>query len=111
MMPLMVMVAAVVSSWPAALASTAHCQAACENGPMVCEVVMWLMRIAPLNAHGRGITAAQHDIEFIAQHLVAVGVFQAVAGNQALARGQVRDALENRIVVEQRIAGEVHLRD
>ena len=35
------MVGALVSRRPAAQKSTAHCQPSCENGPMVCEVVIW----------------------------------------------------------------------
>jgi ribonuclease I len=45
---------------------------------MVCEVVMLLMWSPALcsDAHGRGVAAAQDDVEFIAQHLVAHRLFQ-----------------------------------
>src|SRR5450830_441477 len=61
-----------------AVMSTAQRQASCGNGPMVCEVVILLVIVFSnfLSFHRRGVASAQHDIEFIAQHLVVHGLFQ-----------------------------------
>src|SRR5437868_3741742 len=103
MMPLTSTVGPLVFRLPGMQASAAHCQASCENGPTVWEVVILLM-VVSLQAHRGGVASAQDDVEFVAQHFRADRVFEAEARNQALARRFVRDALEDRVVVEQRVA-------
>src|SRR5450830_974471 len=64
-----------------AVMSTAQRQASWGKGPMVCEVVILLVMVFAnsLKTHRRGVASAQHDVEFIAQHLVVDGLFQAEA--------------------------------
>src|SRR5450830_694922 len=95
-----------------AVMSTAQRQASCGNGPMVCEVVILLVIVVPdsLDTHRGGVASAQHDVELVAEHLVVDGFIQAEARDQTLACSLVRNALENRVVFKQRIAGEIHLR-
>eukprot|EP01022_Parablepharisma_sp_SALTPOND_P016942 TRINITY_DN2599_c0_g3_i6.p1 TRINITY_DN2599_c0_g3~~TRINITY_DN2599_c0_g3_i6.p1 ORF type:complete len:1173 (+),score=341.22 TRINITY_DN2599_c0_g3_i6:1282-4800(+) len=62
------------------------------------------------DTHGRGVAAAQDDVEYVAEHLVVHRFVQREARDQALAGSLVGDALEDRVVVEQRVVGEVHLR-
>src|SRR3954471_24128170 len=59
---------------------------------------------------GRG-AAAQYQVETVAQCPFRLAERGIVSTNQPLARRRVGGALIDRVVFEQRIAGEIHLRD
>src|SRR5216683_5256905 len=60
---------------------------------------------------GRLAATAQHDVEAIAERVFGLGDFKVEAGDQAIARGLIGDAVEYRIERQERIARKVHLRD
>src|SRR5439155_25478960 len=97
---------------PAALAdSKAQRQPSCGNGPMVCVVVMSLPMTRSSQSERCRATTAQHDVEHVAEHLVADRLVHREARAQALARRGVGDALVDRVELEQRVVREIHLRD
>src|SRR6476620_324693 len=57
------------------------------------------------------VAAAQHDVEPIAQRLLGNGHFPIELGDEPPSRALIGNARVHRIVFEQRIAGEIHLRD
>src|SRR5688572_977915 len=75
-----------------------------KNGPTVCEGVV--SGITPW----RGLAAAQHDVPLVAERPLRLGRIQVEARDQPLANGRIADRLEDRVLPEQGIAREVHLR-
>jgi hypothetical protein len=58
-----------------------------------------------------GFAAAQHDVELIAQSPIWLRVREIEFGDKTLPAFLVRDGLQDGIEGQQRIAGEIHLRD
>src|SRR3984893_7622533 len=59
----------------------------------------------------RGVAASEDDVENIAKRPFRLGGCKIEAADQALPGRGVWDGVENRVEGEQRVAGEVHLRD
>src|SRR6478672_3325363 len=98
---------------PAMLSSTSHVMPMCRYGPIVWEELV-CMASAPRGQvvlHRRLVAAAQHDVELVAERLLGNRGFPVEMGDQAPPRALVGHAVEHGIVLHQRIAGEVHLRD
>src|SRR5271157_1159499 len=79
-----------------------------KYGPTVCEGV-----VSPLmsSLHGSGVTATQHNIKAEAKRDLRSGRRPIENRNQALARGFDGHTVIDGVEFEQRIAGEIHLRD
>ena len=58
-----------------------------------------------------GIAPGEDDVEFVAKGVIADGGVPVELGDEAVARRFIGDAIEYRIVREQRVAGKIHLRD
>src|SRR2546427_10044945 len=61
--------------------------------------------------HGRGLAAAENDVEAIAERMARDGGFPIEKRDQAVSRVLVRDAVENGVEWQQRISRKIHLRD
>src|SRR5215470_10179687 len=78
-----------------------------KKGPTVCEAVA-TNAISALPR--RGLVATEHDVEAIAERVVVLGGLPVLRSDQPRPRLLVGDAVPDRIVREQWIAFEVHLR-
>src|SRR3989441_7415289 len=79
-----------------------------KNGPTVCDGVC-LSLMSPL--HRRGVAAAQHEVEAVAQRILRHRHVDVEGRDEPLARVHVGNAVEDWVQCEQRITGEIHLRD
>src|SRR5579863_4576832 len=86
----------------------ARIRAGLKKGPTVCDGVCSGLISA---WHRRGVAAAQYKVESVAQRILRNGNVDIKTRYQAFARGFIRDAVEDRIESQQRIAGEIHLGD
>src|SRR5215469_10941140 len=99
--------------WPETLGPTrlslySHSRPIRKKGPTVCHVVAWkLISRFP----GRGVAAADDDVELVAHGFLRNGGMPIELGDQAVAGPFVGDTIKNGIVGKQRIAGKIHLRD
>src|SRR4030095_761270 len=78
-----------------------------KNGPTVCEAVgTWLISLL----HGRRFTAAQHEVESIAQRDFRGSIFPIKSRYQLLFRFLVCNTVVDRVVQQQWISRKIHLR-
>ena len=57
------------------------------------------------------VPSDEHEIELVAEGVIADSGVPVELRDQAVARGFIADAIENGIVRQQRVAGKIHLRD
>src|SRR5229473_794052 len=88
-------------------AQSGRSRAKWKKGPTVCDAVVTGFTS---DLHRRRRTAAQDDVEAVAERILGLAEVWVVARDQALAGSFVRRALKDRIECEQRVAGKVHLR-
>src|SRR6202158_4805140 len=80
-------------------------------GPTVCEgVVSKLMASAPAGFHRRVFAPTEPDVEPIGERDIRQGPLPVELRDQALARLLVRDTVVHRVIRQQWIAWEIHLR-
>src|SRR5256885_12565991 len=87
------------ASTPGRCAGTARWSAKCSRAG------------SSLVLHGSLVAAPEHDVELVGERVFGDRVLPIERRDEPLARLFVLDAHEHRVVIEQRIAGEVHLRD
>src|SRR5918997_4127771 len=79
-----------------------------RNGPTVCDGVSRSL----MGLLERGLlAAAQHDVPAVGERPLRPGGLQVERRDHALASLRVRDRVEDRVLVEQGVVREVHLRD
>src|SRR4051812_31308157 len=84
-----------------------------KNGPTVCDGVIPLSISLPCTLvvlHRRGVLAAQHDVEAVAQRPFGLGVLQIERRDHPRPRLLVRHRIEDRVERKQRVGREIHLR-
>src|SRR5258706_7879186 len=78
------------------------------NGPNVCDAVN--NRLMSL-LHGRGVAAAQDNVEPVRNRMVGHRMFPVELADQALACALVGHARIHRVVSQQRVTRKIHLRN
>src|SRR5882672_4000910 len=82
-----------------------------KNGPTVCPGVATSFSAMSGHFERCGVATAQHHVEGIAERPFGLAQIWVVGGDQPLARRGVGGALIDRVVLQERVAGEIHLGD
>src|SRR5574341_400876 len=97
---------------PAMRVVLSHVSPMCGYGPTVCDpIANRLMSLSRRAVHRRGLESAQHDVEAVGEGVLRHRVFPVELGHPPHPGLLVGNAHVHRVVRQQRISGEVHLRD